>query len=293
MKFVVAGGAGFIGSNLVDALIEQGNEVLILDNFSTGTRENVNPKAKFTFKDIALAHPNELERACEDADGIFHMAASPNVQMSIENPLSTIPSNLITTVRLLEMARKYDIKLVYSGSCSCYGDATNKPTNEKQPINPLSPYALNKYQGEEYCELYSKIFNVKSIVLRYFNVYGNRMTNTGAYRSVLSVFLEAYCKKEPFNIVNDGEQRRDFVHVSDVVDANIKAMESDHINVRYNIGSGKNYSVNEIADMIGGEKKYGEKRIEPRETLADISRAEEQLKWKPKVKLEEWIKEIT
>lgn len=291
MKFVVAGGAGFIGSNLVDTLVEQEKEVLILDNLSTGTRDNINPKAKFIYKDIALAHPNELERVCEDVDGIFHMAALPNVQMSIENPMSTISSNLITTVRLLDIAKKYDIKMVYSGSCSCYGDAVNKPTNEKQPINPLSPYALNKYQGEEYCELYSKIFNVRSIVLRYFNVYGCRMTNTGAYRSVLSIFLESHKKKEPLNIVNDGEQRRDFVHVSDVVDANIKVMESDHVGIRYNIGSGNNYSVNEIANMIGGEKKYGEKRIEPKETLADISRAEEYIKWKPQVKLEQWIKE--
>lgn len=294
MKYVVTGGAGFIGSNLVDRLLSEDHEVIIIDNLSTGNLDNISEHVHeyFTYKDIAMALPQELNRICEDADGIFHMAASPNVQFSIENPVKTINSNLISTIKMLEVARKNSAKFVYSGSCSCYGNSDKIPTNEKESIKPLSPYALNKYQGEEYCRMYSKIYNLNTVCLRYFNVYGCRMTNIGAYKSVLSVFLDSYNKKEPLNIVNDGEQRRDFVHVSDVISANINAMNcADKLNSPINIGSGKNYSVNEIADLFGTTKSYGEKRIEPNITLASISMAKDVLKWEPKTELEQWIKE--
>ncbi len=294
MRYVVTGGSGFIGSNLVDKLLSEDHQVIILDNLSTGNIDNLSKQAResFIYKDITMALPQELNRICEGSDGIFHMAASPNVQNSIANPVSTINSNLISTVKMLEVARKHNMKFVYSGSCSCYGDAIDIPTNENEKIKPLSPYALNKYQGEEYCRLYSKIYNIDTICLRYFNVYGCRMTNTGAYRSVLSVFLETYSNKKPFNIVNDGNQKRDFVHVDDVVSANLAAMrcrnrQGDPIN----IGRGKNYSVNEIADMFKAQKQYTEKRIEPKLTLADITVAKKLLKWEPKIKLENWIKE--
>lgn len=294
MKYVVTGGAGFIGSNLVDRLLSEDHEVIILDNLSTGSIDNLSKKAKesFVFKDVAMALPQELNRICKDANGIFHMAALPNVQYSIENPVGTFNANLVSTMKMLEVAKYHSIKFIYSGSCSCYGNAINTPTNENESIKPLSPYALNKYQGEEYCKLYSEIYNINAVCLRYFNVYGDRMTNTGAYRSVLSVFFDSYNKKQPLNIVNDGEQKRDFVHVSDVVRANILAMNTElKVKMPFNIGSGKNYSVNEIANMFGAEKKYGEKRVEPKETLANIGRAKLLLKWEPKTKLEEWIKE--
>jgi len=294
MKYVVTGGAGFIGSNLVDKLLSEDHKVIIMDNLSTGNINNLSEKAResFIYKDVAMALPQELNRICEDVNGIFHMAALPSVQFSIENPMKTINSNLISTIKMLEVARKNSAKFVYSGSCSCYGNADEIPTNEKESIKPLSPYALNKYQGEEYCQMYSKIYNLNTVCLRYFNVYGCRMTSIGAYKSVLSVFLDAYDKKQPLNIVNDGEQRRDFVHVSDVISANINAMNcSDQLNMPINIGSGKNYSVNEIADLFGTTKKYGEKRIEPKATLANISIAKDVLKWQPKTKLEQWIKE--
>lgn len=294
MKYIVTGGAGFIGSHLVDRLIEQKHEVVILDNLKTGSRDNLSEKAQesFIFKDVCLAMSQELNTICEGADGIFHIAALPNVQFSVENPVNTINSNLISTVKMLEVAKKHSIKFIYSGSSSCYGDANRLPISESDVAKPMSPYALNKYQGEQYCQLYSQLYGVNAVVLRYFNVYGARMTNTGAYRSVLSIFLESYNNKRPLNIVNDGEQKRDFIHVSDVVDANISAMNNDIKAIMpFNIGSGKNYSVNEIANMFGAEKKYGEKRVEPKETLANIGRAKLLLKWEPKTKLEEWIKE--
>jgi UDP-glucose 4-epimerase len=292
-KVVVTGGAGFIGSNLTDKLIELGHEVVVIDNLSAGDYTNVNRKAYFYRTDLHKIDISDLYLECKDAEYIFHMAALPNVQYSIEEPLHTAKVNLLSTLNILEYARTYGVKkFIYSGSCSCYGNAEELPTTEDESIKPLSPYALHKYQGEEYCRLYSQIYNLDTVVLRYFNVYGPRMTNTGAYRSVLSVFLEAYKNKKPFNIANDGEQKRDFVHVSDVVNANIMAMESGEVSqYPINIGSGKNYSINEIADMFGSEKVYGEKRIEPQETLADIMTAKVMLNWKPKVELKNWIKE--
>jgi len=292
-KIIVTGGAGFIGSNLVDKLIDANHEVTILDNLSTGSRENINPKAKFIFKDLKFALQAELDYITKNTEYMFLCAALPNVQFSVEEPYESNKSNVDTILKTLIAAKNNSIKkVIYSGSCSCYGNATNFPTNEQDNINPLSPYALQKYIGEEYCRLYSKIYDVDTVVLRYFNVYGPRMTNKGAYRSVLSVFLEAYKNKEQFNIVNDGTQKRDFVHVDDVVNANILSMQKNtKIESSINIGYGENYSVNEIADIFKAKKQYTEKRIEPQLTLADISKAKDVLGWKPKVQLTQWLKE--
>lgn len=295
MKIIVTGGAGFIGSNLVDKLVDSNHDVTILDNLSTGTKENINPKAKFMFKDLKFILQAELDYITKETDYIFLCAALPNVQYSVEKPYESNKSNVDTTLKTLIAAKNNNIKkVIYSGSSSCYGDASIFPTNEENNIQPYSPYALQKYIGEEYCRLYSKIYDLDSVVLRYFNVYGPRMTNKGAYRSVLSVFLEANQNKQKLNIVNDGKQKRDFVHVDDVVEANIMAMKTKtKIESPINIGCGKNYSVNEIANLFNAEKTYGEKRIEPQLTLADISKARNILKWKPTVDVKEWItKEI-
>lgn len=292
-RILITGGAGFIGSNLADKLIDANHEVTILDNLSTGSKENINPKAKFIFKDLKFVLQAELDYITKDTEYMFLCAALPNVQFSVEKPYESNKANVDTTLKALIAAKNNGVKkVIYSGSCSCYGDAACFPTNEQHPIKPLSPYALQKYIGEEYCRLYSKIYDIDSVVLRYFNVYGPRMTNKGAYRSVLSVFLESYKNKEKFNIVNDGMQKRDFVHVDDVVNANIISMKiNKKIESPINIGFGKNYSVNEIADMFKAEKNYKEKRIEPQLTLADISKAKDILGWQPKVQLKQWVKE--
>ena len=287
-KVIVTGGAGFIGSNLVDELIKQEIEVIVLDNLSTGKKENINPKAEFIQCDVSKDRP-----LLNDVDTVFHLAATPQVQYSIENP--TDNNNLHSLINMLNISKKSGVKrFVFSSSSAVYGNPKYTPIDEKHPINPLSPYALHKLVGEQYCKLYSDVYKLDTICLRYFNVYGNRMPKEGAYKSVISVFKEQY-NKQPLNIVNDGEQKRDFIHVNEVIQANILAATStkNHKGDIFNVGTGQAYTVNEIADMFGGNKKYGEKRIEPKNSIADTAKIDLDLNFKPKNKLKTWINTFT
>lgn len=290
-KAIVTGGAGFIGSHLVDNLIELGVEVIILDNMSTGKKENINPKAIFYNKDISKLTILDYD-LFKGVDVVFHLAAMARVQPSIENPFPPNEVNIKGTLNILFASHKAGVKrVVYSASSSCYGNATKFPTPETHPTNPLSPYGLQKYVGEQYCKMFSEVYGLDTVSLRYFNVYGERVNLDGAYCLVLGVFTRQMLKGEPLTITNDGEQRRDFTYVGDVVNANILAatkIEQFNGDV-FNIGNGKNYSVNEVADMLGGEKTYGEKRIEPFQTLADNSKANLMLGWEPKGNLKKWI----
>ena len=291
-KAVVTGGAGFIGSNLVDKLIEQGVEVTILDNLSTGKEENINPKAKFINCDISTASEIDMLFYINGADIVFHLAALARVQPSIEDPISFNEVNVKGTLNVLLAAHKAKVKrVVYSASSSCYGDATKFPTPEEHSTNPLSPYGLQKYVGEQYCKMFSEVYGLDTVSLRYFNVYGERMNLEGAYCLVLGIFAKKMLDGKPLTINNDGEQRRDFTYVGDVVDANILAAthQDDLKGDVFNIGNGKEFSVNEIADMLGGEKQYGNKVIEPFRTLADNSKALLMLNWDPKGDLPTWI----
>ena len=290
-KVIVTGGAGFIGSHLVDKLIEQGIKVIVLDNCSTGRVENINPKACFINTDITTLPSHFLGEETDEIDTIFHLAAKTTVQESINRPLLYNNTNVKGTLNMLMLANKLNVKrFVFSSSSSVYGD-TKTPTSENYPLNPLSPYALNKLIGEQYCKLYSDIYNLDTVCLRYFNVYGDRMNNEG-YKLVFPIFKEQLLNHKPLTINNNGEQRRDFVHVNDIVDANILVSEheSNFKGDIYNVGSGKSYSVNEIADMFGGNKTKGNNTIEPFETLADTSKMDLDLDFKPKDILKEWIK---
>ena len=292
-KYLVTGGAGFIGSNLVDELIKLGNEVVVLDNLSTGKKENLNPRAKFIKADIR--NLEEIRPAFEGINGVFHLAAMPRVQFSIENPAETNEVNVNGVLNVLIASRDAKVKrAVYSASSSVYGNTEVLPTNENIKPNSMSPYGLQKYIGEEYCRLFSLIYGLETVSLRYFNVYGWRMADSGAYLTVIKVFLNQKAAGKPLTITGDGNQTRDFTHIRDVAGANILAMQSLNIGKgeAINIGAGKNYSVNQIADLIGGEKKYIEPRIEPKHTLADISLAKKLLNWEPREKLEEAIKEL-
>ena len=293
-KAIVTGGAGFIGSHLVDELIKQGVEVTILDNLSTGKKENINPKAEFIECDIFKDTYGDLIFLLNGADTVFHLAAKTTVQESIEKPSLYNNINVVGTLNLLEAAAAMKVKrFIFSSSSSVYGNA-KVPTSEDHPLNPISPYALNKLIGEQYCKLYSEIYNIDTVCLRYFNVYGDRMNNEG-YKLVFPIFKEQILNNKPLTINNNGEQRRDFIHVNDVVRANILVdKHSNNFNADiYNVGNGKNYSINEIADMFGGEKQYGNQVIEPFETLAETAKIDLDLNFQPKKDLRQWISTYT
>ena len=290
-KVIVTGGAGFIGSHLVDKLIEQEIKVIVLDDCSTGKFENINPKACYINVDITTINPYEFLNKEIDVDAIFHLAAKTTVQESINKPEYYNNVNVKGTLNMLILANKLNVKrFVFSSSSSVYGDV-KVPTSEDYSLNPLSPYALNKLIGEQYCKLYSDIYNLDTICLRYFNVYGDRMNNEG-YKLVFPIFKEQLLNNKSLTINNDGEQRRDFVHVSDVVNANILVAKhkSNFKGDIYNVGSGISYSINEIADMFGGKKQYGNKVIEPFETLAEMAKMDLDLNFRPKDILKKWIK---
>jgi len=228
----------------------------------------------------------------KDVDVVFHLACLARVQPSIEEPLLYHNKNVNGIVNVLEACRMNGVKrLVFSSSSSVYGDAEQVPTTEECKLNPISPYALHKYIGEEYCKLYSKLYGIETVSLRYFNVYGERQPTEGAYCLVMGVFAQQLLNGEPMTINGDGEQRRDFTYVGDVVDANIKCgtNKMDWKGDIINIGSGDNRSVNQIADLLGGDRIHRDPVIEPKETLADNGKARFILNWKSTTTLEEWI----
>lgn len=290
-KVLVTGGAGFIGSNLVDALIKQGEEVIIIDNLSTGKKENVNPKAQFVEADIT--NLEQIKAYFEDVDYVFHLAALPRVQLSIEKPIETHKANIDGTLNVLLAARDAKVKrLIYSASSSAYGDTDKLPAKEDQLPKPISPYGLHKYVGEHYARLFSLLYGLETVSLRYFNVYGPKMAFEGAYVTVIAVFLKQKREGKKLTIWGDGTQTRDFTYIDDVVRANILAAKSDKVGKGevINIGAGDNHSVNEVAEKIGGETVNEPPRIEPHDTLADISKAKELLGWQPEVNFDEGVR---
>jgi len=291
MKHLVTGGAGFIGSHIIDRLLEQGHEVINVDNLSTGN--NINPKAELVNADISnRANRLKLCESMEGVDTVFHCAALARVQPSIENPQKYHKTNVDGTLNVLLSARDSAVRrVVYSASSSAYGDQKQMPLNETMPTAPISPYGLQKLIGEQYCFVFSKCYNLETVSLRYFNVYGERQAIDGAYSTVIGTFLKQKIDRAKLTITNDGEQRRDFTYVKDVAEANILASQSEKVGDGevINIGKGYNYSVNEVAEFIGGEKEFIGDRLEPRETLADNNRAKDLINWIPKTDLKDWL----
>ena len=294
-KAIVTGGAGFIGSNLVDKLIGMGIQVSVIDNFSTGKIENTNKKAHYWKQDLSTVELDELTEFMKGVDVIFHTAAKARVQPSIDDPITYNNHNVNATLNILYAAHKAGVKrVVYSASSSAYGDTTELPTPETTLTNPMSPYGLQKYIGEQYCRVFSEVYGLDTVSLGYFSVYGNRMLLEGAYCLVLGIFAKQMLEGKPLTITNNGKQRRDFTHVDDIVEANILAAtrEENFKGDVFNIGNGKNYSVNEVADMFGGEKLFLPKRPgESKTTLADIKNMTKKTGWSPKYNLENYIKE--
>ena len=295
-KSLVTGGAGFIGSNLVDQLLKIGHQVIVIDNEYSDAHE------QFYYNDNAEYHNYDIRDAAtrslyDNVDYVFHIAAEARIGPSIENPIEAVSINSVGTCTVLQYAREAGVKrVVYSSTSSAYG-LQEPPHVEALPDDCLNPYSVSKVNGEKLCTMYTNLFGLETIIFRYFNVYGNRQPLKGQYAPVIGIFLRQLDREEQLTIVGDGEQRRDFVNVLDVVNANIlaatKKLDKDAFGQVYNVGTGKNYSVNEIASFISDntiniDARPGEANI----TLAHISRIKGTLGWEPTIKVEDWIKEV-
>jgi|SRR5215467_13449777 len=291
MRVLVTGGAGFIGSHLTEALLGRGYRVRVLDNFSSGRREWVPAEAELIEGDIR--DPQVCVTACKNCEGVFHMAAMSRSAASLDAIEICTSANILGTQNVLLAARAHQVrKVVYSGSSTYYGSGEVPHVEGARP-DFLNLYGLSKATGEEYCLLFDRLYGVPAIVLRYFNVYGPRQPEQGAYALVLGIFLRRRLEGLPLAIHGTGLQRRDFVHVRDVVAANIRAYESEVHSEVVNIGSGASISIRELADMISPAQEFAPARKgDAANTLADITRARRLLHWEPAVRFEDGLREL-
>lgn len=291
-KCLVTGGCGFIGSNLVDKLVEEGHEVLVIDNESAETHDRFyyNSEAKYYKYDICdYTNTRPLYKGVEY---VFHLAAESRIQPCVENPVMAVQTNTMGTAMVLQCSREAGVgRVMYSSTSSAYGLKNEPPLKEDMVEDCLNPYSVSKVAGEKLCKMYTDLFGLETISFRYFNVYGPRQPLRGQYAPVIGLFLRQWRDGEPLTIVGDGGQRRDFTHVNDVVEANLICMKSGIPGELYNVGTGKNHSVLELANMISNEIKF----IDPRPGEARVSLADNvklrMLGWDPTVTLESYIKE--
>ena len=295
-KSLVTGGAGFIGSNLVDRLITLGHEVVVIDNESAECNE------KFYWNDESQNHKFDIcdyentRQLYEGVDYVFHLAAESRLQPAINNPINAVMKNSVGTCTVLQCAREAGVeKVIYSSTSSAYG-LNRYPNYEGDPNDCLNPYSVSKVSGEELCKMYTNLYGLKTIIFRYFNVYGDRSPTTGQYAPVIGIFQRQKSAGESLTIVGDGKQRRDFVHVKDVANANVMAalsnMEDECYGQVYNVGSGENISILEIAKIISDDYVHIPPREgEARTTLASINKAHATFGWQPQIKVKEWMEE--
>jgi UDP-glucose 4-epimerase len=289
---IVTGGAGFIGSHIVDALLGMGHDVIVIDNMSTGRRENLaHVDGLVTIIEQDIAVPGDWQQAFVGADWVFHMAALADIVPSIQQPGAYFRANVDGTFNVLEAVRAGGVKrLIYAASSSCYGIPDVYPTPETTPKAPQYPYAATKMIGEELVMHWAQVYGLPALSLRMFNVYGPRSRTSGTYGAVFGVFLAQKLAGKPYTVVGDGKQTRDFTFVSDVVDAFIAAAQSDLAGEIMNVGSGHTYSVNRLVELLGGPVTYIPKRPgEPDSTFADISKITAYLGWRPTVPLEDGV----
>ena len=297
MISLVTGAAGFIGSNLVDYLLEQGHTVVSVDNESAN-----NEKFHWTHENgMALNVKGDItdykfmKNVFTGVDYVFHLAAESRLQPAIENPIGAVEKNCVGTTVMLQCAREVGVKrFVYSSTSSAYGN-NPYPNVETQPDDCLNPYSASKAAGEKFCKMYTDLYGLETVILRYFNVFGQRSPARGQYAPVIGIFQRQKEAGEPLTLVGDGSQKRDFIHVEDVARANYIAATADlgdHIGEVFNIGSGKNYSIKDIADVISDNQVFIPKRSgEMETTLADITKVESVMGWKPEIDVLEWIKQ--
>ena len=295
-RSVVTGGAGFIGSNLVDHLVKIGHKVTVLDNFVSGKKANLShhKKKDVKIKRIDISKGKNLEKYFDRVDYVFHLAGLAEIIPSIKNPKKYFNVNVLGTLKVLEAAKKARVKkLIYAASSSCYGSPKKFPTSEKEKIDIKHPYGLTKFLGEQLVIKYATNFKMPNISFRFFNVYGPRLNMSGQYSAVFGNFLKQKRSNKPLTIVGNGKQTRDFIHVEDLIDAFVKVMKSRLVNKVYNLGSGKEVSINKIAGLFGGKKTFVRKRPrEPKRSLANISKIKKDINWKPKISIQEGIKRL-
>jgi len=299
---LVTGGAGFIGSNLTEALLKEGHLVRVLDNFSTGKKENLSFDHAYSSLEIIEADIRDLT-ACRGAvkgvECVFHQAALPSVQRSVEDPLTCNSVNVGGTLNILLAARDAGVKrLIYASSSSVYGDTPTLPKREDMPPNPLSPYALQKYVGEEYCRLFFRLYGLETISLRYFNIFGPRQDPNSIYSAVIPRFIDALIEGRPPIIFGDGEQSRDFTYIENVIHANLLAISAEQLNGEaINIACGRRTSLRQLLNIL---KDITGSRVSPvyheprkgdvKHSLADIRRAKQALNYEPKIEIETGLK---
>ncbi len=288
-RYLVTGGAGFIGSHLTDFLVEQGHEVIVLDNFSTGKEENLNSQAHTIRGDIQSYDFSSLGIF----DGIFHLASLARIYPSIVDPVLADAVNIHGSVRIFDYARRTGAKVVFASSSSIYGTQEVLPAREDVNPDIRSPYSLQKLTCEKYLHLFYRLYDLRFAVLRFFNVYGKRQLDRGGYATIIGIFLRQYAAGEPFTIIGDGKRRRDFTYVKDTVIATVNAMNCTSPSLVCNIGTGMSYSIEEVADLVSPDhpREYLPLRAgEYHETRADNARAREILGWQPSVSLPDWLK---
>jgi len=295
MKAIVTGGAGFIGSHMVDLLVSKGYQVTVIDNLANGRLDNIgHHKGKIEFINADIGNYNiSLDKYFEDVDYVFHYAALADIVPSINEPMKYHKANVDGTINVLEASKKSKNlkKFVYAASSSCYGIPEVYPTSETSPIKPEYPYGHTKTIGEQYVMHWGQVYNMPVVSMRFFNVYGIRHRTSGTYGAVFGVFLAQLLNHKPLTIVGDGEQTRDFTYVTDIVDACYTASQSKYANEVFNVGSDNTYSINYLVELLGGEKHYIPKRPgEPDCTYADITKIKMLLGWKPKVTFEDGVK---
>lgn len=293
-KVIVTGGAGFIGSHLTERLVKEGYSVHIIDNLSTGLKSRVHPKAKFYKVDIT--NLKQISPIFKGASFVFHLAALPRVQFSIDDPIKTHQVNVNGTLNVLMAAKEAKVKrVIYSASSSAYGEQKKLPLKEDMQSKPLSPYGFQKYSGEHYCRIFSSVFGLETVCLRYFNVYGKGMSEKGSYLPVFVIFLKQKKENKPLTIIGDGKQKRSFTHVDDVVSANISAAKSLKAGKGevINICANKAYSINEVAKLISNNIIYlPERNGEIKISLGSNVLARKLINWKPKIDLKMGLEEL-
>lgn len=292
---IVTGGAGFIGSHLVDALLAENVSVRVIDNYSTGRPENLAHVAgQVDLVEADFAKSGSWQKLFQDVDWVFHLGALADIVPSIQRPTDYFQANVDGTFNVLEAAKNAGVKrFVYAASSSCYGIPEKYPTSEGADISPQYPYALTKRLGEELVMHWAQLYNLPAIALRLFNVYGPRSRTSGTYGAVLGVFLAQKLANKPFTVVGDGTQTRDFTYVTDVANAFLTAAQSSACAEIFNVGSGETVSVNRLVELLGGEVTYIPKRPgEPDCTYADITKIRRDLKWQPKVDIKQGVDNV-